>query len=339
MERYVLFNDDKRIASFDVNNSIIVTYTPEIQELLPMQIRNTSAEGFSSWVRERAIDMNSFVHRSLMKHLIGSRDRITVSIKTHMYSISDTFTCFLEGDFTPRAELCNTDDQNSISDFILLSSDTSLRNALFVTPNASTEGSYTKTWRYEDSEWWLYKIENKESIEAEIKISQALIECGWDTAVYQYSDSLNNCVRSRNFLKQNEFFEPYDSFRFFFDNTSDADDVINNNIASLGEEYLKAWKKIMIADALFGNTDRHMRNFGLIRSSITGEVLRLAPNFDNNQAMYANPGKKYPAGMLKIYMETADDEDRDNLKALLNVIKDDPYFIDAYKNGSVNILL
>ena len=95
----------------------------------------------------------------------------------------------------------------------------------------------------------------------------------------------------------------------------------------------------MITDALFGNTDRHMRNFGLIRSSITGEVLRLAPNFDNNQAMYANPGKRYPAGMLKIYMETADDEDRDNLKTLLNVIKDDPYFIDVYKNGSVNILL
>ena len=43
--------------------------------------------------------------------------------------------------------------------------------------------------------------------------------------------------------------------------------------------------------------------------------------------------------MLKIYMETADDEDRDNLKALLNVVKNDPYFIDAYKNGSVNILL
>ena len=84
MERYVLFNDDKRIASFDVNNSIIVTYTPEIQELLPMQIRNTSAEGFSSWVRERAIDMNSFVHRSLMKHLTGSRDRITVSITRYI---------------------------------------------------------------------------------------------------------------------------------------------------------------------------------------------------------------------------------------------------------------
>ena len=110
--------------------------------------------------------------------------------------------------------------------------------------------------------------------------------------------------------------------------------MINNNIASLGEEYLKAWKKIMIADALFGNTDRHMRNFGLIRSSITGEVLRLAPNFDNNQAMYANPGKRYPTGMLKAYMETADHEDIDNLKTLLDVIEDDVYFIDALKNGS-----
>lgn len=35
MERYVLFNDDKRIASFDVNNSIIVTYTPEILHFAP----------------------------------------------------------------------------------------------------------------------------------------------------------------------------------------------------------------------------------------------------------------------------------------------------------------
>ena len=91
----------------------------------------------------------------------------------------------------------------------------------------------------------------------------------------------------------------------------------------------------MIADALFGNTDRHMRNFGLIRSSITGEVLRLAPNFDNNQAMYANPGKKYPAGMLKAYMENADEEDFENLKVLLNVIKNDTYFVDAYNNGSI----
>ena len=34
---------------------------------------------------------------------------------------------------------------------------------------------------------------------------------------------------------------------------------------------------------------RNLRNFGVIRSSVTDEALRLAPNFNNNQAYLANP--------------------------------------------------
>ena len=329
MSRYALYNDDVQVALFTVCNSVITEFTPQKPELLPMQIRHASADGFSSWLRERAVDLNSVQHRNLMNELIGSRDKITLAIRTHMFSISDTYTCFEEGEFAPRFQLCAPQDQNKVSDFILVSSDTSLRRLRVATPNASTDGSFTKTWRYEDGAWWLYKLQPSAATEAEVEISRVLREVGWDAAEYDYVGRFRKRVKTRNFLQPKEFFEPYDSFRFFFDDPSDDDDVIYRNIASLGVAFEKAWKRILLADALFINTDRHMRNFGFIRSSATGEVLRLAPNFDNNQAYLANPSGTYTEGMLRMYMKQADGEDQENLKVLSYALSKHPYLKQA----------
>lgn len=43
------------------------------------------------------------------------------------------------------------EDQNTISDFIYVSSDTSLRLNTRVMPNISTDGSFPKTWKFEKS--------------------------------------------------------------------------------------------------------------------------------------------------------------------------------------------
>ena len=331
MPRYALFNDDVQVALFEVRNSIVTDFLPQKPELLPMQIRRASADGFTSWLRERAVDLNSVQHRNLMKELLGSRDKTTIALRTHMFSISDTFTCFEEGTFTPRRRLCTPEDQNAISDFILVSSDTSLRNRRVATPNASTDGSFTKTWRFEAEAWWLYKLQPAAATEAEVEISRVLRAIGWDAAEYDYVGSYRKRVKARNFLNPREFFEPYDSFRFFFNDPGDDDEVILHNIASLGDSFRRAWKRILLADALFVNTDRHMRNFGVIRSSATGEVLRLAPNFDNNQAYLANPGGTYSKGMLEMYMSQADEQDRINLKTLCEALERHPYLEKAYE--------
>ena len=102
MAQYILYNDDVRVAQFSVSKSVISEYFPEKPELLPMQIRHSTAEGFSSWLRERAVDLTSVQHRNLMNELLGSRDKTILALRTHMFSISDTFTCFEAGDFTPR---------------------------------------------------------------------------------------------------------------------------------------------------------------------------------------------------------------------------------------------
>lgn len=331
MSTYNLYNDDVQVAQFEVRNSVITDFIPQKPELLPMQIRHATADAFSSWLRERAVDLNSVKHRSLMNELIGSRDKTTIALRTHMFSISDTFTCFEEGEFVPRLQLCQPEDQNNVSDFILVSGDTSLRKLRVATPNASTDGSFTKTWRYEDGEWWLYKLQSTVATEAEVAISRVLQSIGWDAAEYRYVGRFRKRVKVRSFLKPQEFFEPYDSFRFFFDDPGDDDEVICRNIASLGPEFEKAWKRILLADAVFLNTDRHMRNFGVIRSSRTGEVLRLAPNFDNNQAYLANPGGTWSDAMLRLYMKHADRQDKENLKVLNNALKAYPYLKYAYE--------
>ena len=58
----------------------------------------------------------------------------------------------------------------------------------------------------------------------------------------------------------------------------------------------------------------------MIRSAHTGKVLRLAPNFDNNQAYDANPGG-YSPNLLRMYMAEADGEDRKNLRLLCEVLE------------------
>ena len=328
---YDLYNDDIPVAGFTVRNSVIIDFTSQKPELLPMQIRSATADGFASWVRERSIDLSSIKHRNLMNELVGSRDKLTLALRTHMFSISDTFTCFADGEFVPRLQLCRPEDQNTVSDYILISSDTSLRQLSVATPNASTDGSFTKTWRYEEGDWWLYKIQTAAATEAEVTISRVLRNCKWDAAEYDYVGRYRKRVRSRSFIKPKEFFEPYDSFRFFFDDASDEDEVIYRNISSLGTEYEKAWRRILLADSLFYNTDRHMRNFGVIRSSVTGKVLRLAPNFDNNQAYLANPSGAYSSGLLKLYMKDADSYDLGNLRTLSEALSKYPYLDQAYK--------
>ena len=121
MSRYIIYNDDVQVAQFTVRNSVINGFYPLRPELLPMQIRQAAADGFSYWLRERAVDLNSVKHRSLMNELIGSRDKTTLALRTHMFSISDTFTCFEGGEFVPRLQLCVPEDQNKVSDFILAS--------------------------------------------------------------------------------------------------------------------------------------------------------------------------------------------------------------------------
>ena len=50
--------------------------------------------------------------------------------------------------------------------------------------------------------------------------------------------------------------------------------------------------KMIFLDTICANPDRHTNNFGLLRDVKTGELLGLAPNYDNNMALIA---RGYPS--------------------------------------------
>lgn len=335
MRSYDLYNNDVLVAEFQTQGGTLHSFTPLRKELLPMQVANASADGFALWLQNRSIDLNTFQHRQLVYALTGSRDKISVAIATHMFSISDTFTCFDKAEFIPRGQLCNPLDQAQVSDFILVSSDTSLKNTGMVTPNASTDGCFTKTWKYERGEWWLYKLQSADATKSECEISKVLRACGYSAAEYEYDGCVRTRIKTRNFVGDNEFFEPYESVRFMFDDKSDDEQVVYDNIASLGSSFELEWRRILLADALFMNTDRHMRNFGVIRSAVTGKLLRMAPNFDNNQAYLANPGGTYSERMLTNFFQSyhPKKQDHNDLAKMVDACEHIDYMKQAAEVG------
>lgn len=337
---YRLCNADQRVASFVYEKGVITDFSPEKKYLLPMQIRDASADGFANWLRNRTINLEPALHRRLAHELTGSRDKTAIAIAMHMFSLSDTFTCFPDGEFVPSKELCDPEKHECVSEFILSGGASLIPEKGIITPNLCTDGRFPKTWKYENGEWWLYKIQSSMVARSEREISHVLMACGWDAAEYQYSGSYRTRIRSRNFVGENEFFEPYDSLRFMFEDRSDDELVIYENIASLGQQFEKEFRRILLADALFINTDRHMHNYGVIRSSITGEILRMAPNFDNNQAYRSNPGGHYSSSMLQSFekMYELTEEDVNNLQTLLNECQKRPYLKDVCEAGTEFLL-
>ncbi|MBQ8159984.1 MAG: hypothetical protein IJ083_04455 [Clostridia bacterium] len=126
-------------------------------------------------------------------------------------------------------------------------------------------------------------------------------------------------IWSLNFARDGEFFETYDSFRYCFTDRSDDEATALRSLSSPGQDFEEAWLRILLADALFMSTDRHMHNFGVMRPAQTDHELRLAPNFDDNQAYMVNPSGTYSDAMLKKLFRSYRKEQPRNLSHLAEV--------------------
>jgi hypothetical protein len=160
------------------------------------------------------------------------------------------------------------------------------------TPELTNIGSYEKCWRIEDDAWWLYKNENDLERFSELFIAVLGNALGFSMAEYRES---GDYVKTRDFTEGRLNFEPAAAIV-----GEDEDYALNYERLtalkpSLGEEYLD----ILFMDALCFNMDRHTKNYGVLRDRATGELLCMAPNFDNNIALISrgygsDPSKTSP---------------------------------------------
>ena len=156
--------------------------------------------------------------------------------------------------------------------------------------NLTNIGSYEKCWRQKSGHWIMVKSGTPEEHFSEIFTAAIGKHLGFPMAEYTLDGAY---VISTDFTDGRLNFEPMANL---VQDNEDYDfnyDVLQN----LNPSLLKPYLDILFMDALVFNVDRHTQNYGLLRSRETGEILSMAPNFDNNMALIS---RGYASDLSKI---------------------------------------
>lgn len=200
------------------------------------------------------------------------------------------------------------------------SKEISTDKAILRSPNNTTDGMLQKGWIIEDGKRILVKgtyTSSREEPFNEWLASQICKRLNFDYCNYNV-DFINNeklVSKCNNFITENEeIISAYDIFKSIkkSNNINDYEHYINIlekhdvpnarfNVASM-----------FLVDYLMLNTDRHMKNFGVVRDVNTLKWVRTAPIFDTGQSMQcdkvvANMNFEYGKG--KFFSNTEKDYD------------------------------
>lgn len=153
-------------------------------------------------------------------------------------------------------------------------------------PEYATSGSFAKCWIREGNEISLLKRGSTGYANAgfepysEVLASDLLEAAGIDhvpyTLVKYHKKLASKCPL---FTSEDVGFI---SAHRFFDGPFDVEDMLEFCERRGAEE---SFREMVVMDAVMANVDRHAGNYGFLVSNDTGEVLRMAPLFDQNMAV------------------------------------------------------
>lgn len=268
------------------------TLTVQNHALLPLYLRRVPQGDL--WLETRAIDSHRANSRLLKKALrLAERDDVSTVLHVYGATITDNYWIRPIG-----SALTYKDVQFSHDYFATLalkgSYDSFQRAATSGhshTPELTNIGSFEKCWRLRDGKWWLYKRATHEELFSELFVYTLGTALGMPMAYYERSGSY---IRSLDFTHTPKVvnFEP--AAAFMGDN-EDYTDVVAA-LETLCPSAIPDYVRMLFLDTICANPHRHTQNFGLLRDPVTGELLRAAPNFDNNMALIA---RGYPTKVSK----------------------------------------
>ncbi|MBQ9229177.1 MAG: hypothetical protein IJ168_10165 [Eubacterium sp.] len=271
-----LMHKDNIVAR--IENDIVM----DENAMLPLQLfKGASIEG---WLTGRAIDRHRTNSRLLKKvmRMTDTSDIATV-LRAHAATVTDNYWFKADGEDIAYKDILFNDD--SYADVALFGTFESVSSAEKLDPSRSKSpeltniGSFEKCWKLHDGRWYMYKRENAREQFSEIFISRLCQHFGYAAAVYEKHD---DCVITPDFTENKKYdFEPAVAF------VGDNEDYTFNyqKLLTFSPEIAGDYVKLLFVDTLCYNMDRHTNNYGLLRDADTGEVVKLAPNFDNNIAL------------------------------------------------------
>lgn len=256
--------------------------TPLLPEQCPLCFQRGS--DIVSWLKARAIDRRRPNGRILKRMLrLGDTSDLNTALHVHGATITDNYWVKTEDE----ASLTWADvgfRENYFADLALsgrfssIAKNYSPEELRTATPELTNIGSYEKCWRQQNGHWVMVKSGTPEEHFSEIFTAALGKHLGFDMAEYTLDGAY---VISKDFTEGRLNFEPMANL------VQDNEDYDFNYdvLQTLNPSLLKLYLDILFMDALVFNVDRHTQNYGLLRSRETGEILSMAPNFDNNMAL------------------------------------------------------
>lgn len=272
-----LMSGDYRVAT--IKNGII---TESDETLLPLYLKRT--KDVEGWLAGRAIDSHRTNSRLLKKALRLKRtDDVQTALAVNAATVTDRYW------FKPEGSTAVYEDirfkENYFDQLALRGDPDSFSRKPSRTPELTNRGSFEKCWKLIDGKWWMYKNGNENEYFSELFICKLGEKLGLNMAHYEMD---GDYIRSLDFTDSAAVnFEP---IRSLMDDDEDYENCFNV-IYDLSPEFAKQYLLLIWMDSVCYNMDRHTENFGFIRNIDTGEIISLAPNYDNNIALIA---KGYP---------------------------------------------
>ncbi len=316
MKDFEILSRDTVVAVWENNQLTVLN-----NDLLPLYLKRVpSAE---CWLETRAIDSHRANSRLLKKALrLAQKDDVSTVLHVNAVTITDTYWVRTIGsDLQYKDVRFHKDYFSKLALRGLYSSfNAAAKRKDTKTPELTNIGSFEKCWKLIDGRWWICKAANQKEQFSELFVYELGKELEMNMALYQKGDQ---CVKSLDFTQSaNVIFEPAFSFM------GDDDDYFSviETLDKLCPQAIPDYIKMIFLDTITANPDRHTGNFGLLRDVKTGNLLGLAPNFDNNMAVIA---RGYPTGTVA----------KDHLITLFNqVLETYPQYKDFLPNLSEQIV-
>ena len=273
--------------------------------LLPLFLKRTG--DVAGWLKNRAIDTHRTNSRLLKKALhLTSADDVEVVLKVYAATITDTYWFRQSGCGLKYEDV--RFKVNYFDKLALRGDPDSFNQPYSPTPELTNIGSFEKCWSLVDDGWFMIKQGNDLERFSELFIYRLGQALGFPMAEYQPE---NGTIKSPDFT--NGASVNFESANGIVG--ADEDYIVNFEAfwrlsPKLAEQYLQ----IIYLDTLCFNMDRHTENYGVLRDVETGAVLRMAPNFDNNIALFARGIPKYPERsndkLISLFCDLLERDDR-----------------------------
>ena len=251
-------------------------------DLLPLYLKRVSDA--KSWLETRAIDSHRANSRLLKKALrLAEKDDVSTVLHVNAATITDTYWVRAIGsDLKYEDVRFNKDYFSNLALRGLYSSfNSAAKRKDTKTPELTNIGSFEKCWKLGDGKWWIYKSANQKEQFSELFVYELGKALKMNMAHYEKGDK---CVRTLDFTDSAKgILKPASSFM------GDEEDYVEvvEKLKGLCPKAISDYIKMIFLDTITANPDRHTGNFGLMRDVKSGELLGLAPNFDNNMALIA----------------------------------------------------